>query len=329
MFLLETINTSNTGSQTTLKSGSFVIFTINKKIDSNLYRISLNGNIYNVKTTLPLIIGSKIRAQMFWNNGRLQLKIFDKSDPLGNLLDKVNITSNPNTKLIADGLIRSGMPFDPIYFEKIQSVIKKTKKVDDKLIKGILLLIEKGIPINTKNISEIFYFTNQKEDEGSHRQNTEENKLKKKNLSVKDIKNDIKQQILSADTGNQLLKYFNHSIALHDNWLIIPLSYSFLRKGRGVLKLRLDDKFLLTNMVLNLDDGVEWEFVLKKQKEGSGMSILGSSKKSWELTEAFSKLKEKLHNIGIVIDDINKEQVQTDGFTELGSERYDSINFMV
>ena len=82
-------------------------------------------------------------------------------------------------------------------------------------------------------------------------------------------------------------------------------------------------------MVLNLDDGAEWEFTLKKQKEGSGLSVWGSGKNSWELTEAFSKLKEKLHNIGIVIDDINKEQPQTDGFIGLGSGRYDNINFMV
>ncbi len=331
MFLLETINVkaSATGSQTSLKSGSFAFFTITKKISSNLYRISLNGNILNVKTSVPLIIGSKLKAQIFWNNNRLQLKVLNKPDPIGSLLDKVNIPSNSNTKLIAEGLIRSGIPFNPIFFEKIQSIIKRNKKVDEKLIKTMLLLIEKGIPCNSKNISEIFYFDNQKEDRESQKQNTKDKKSKKKNYSVKEIKNHIKRQILGTDTGNELLKYFNHRIALHDNWLMIPLNYSFLRNGRGVLKLRLDGQFLLTNMVLRLDDGMEWEFTLKKQKDNSRMNIWGSCKNSWELTESFSKLKEKLYNIGIIIDDINKEQLLTDGFTELGSGSYDSINYIV
>jgi len=331
MFLLETINVkaSKTGSQTSLKSGSFALFTINKKISSNLYRISLNGNIFNVKTSVPLIVGSKLKAQIFWNNNRLQLKVLNKSDPIESLLDKVNILSNSNTKLIAEGLIRSGIPFNPIYFEKIQSIIKKNKKVDEKLIKAMLLLLEKGIPCNSKNISEIFYFDNQKKDRDSQGQNAKDRNTKKKNFSVNEIKNYIKSQILGSDTGNELLKYFNHRIAFHDNWLMIPLSYSFSRNGMGVLKLRLDDQFLLSNMVLSLDDGMEWEFTLKKQKEYSRMNIWGSCKNSWELTESFSKLKEKLHNIGIIIDDINKEKLLTDGFTELGSGRYDSINYVV
>ena len=59
------------------------------------------------------------------------------------------------------------------------------------------------------------------------------------------------------------------------------------------------------------------------------MNVHGPKKMSWEDTPYFKKLKEKLYNIGIQFDDINKESSVTDGFTDIISGKYDSINFVI
>ncbi len=329
MFLLETTNLKaiNTGLQDTLRSGSFVLFTVRKKIDSNLYQISLSGKLMSVHSSNTLPEGSRMRAQVFWVGNRLQLKVSPKNDPISDLLLRSNIILNKETQMIAEGLIRSGMPLLPAYFEKVEQSLRKYKKPDDRLVKILLLLIDKGIPLNDKNISEIFSFSSgHKQSHSNDRKNSEETK---KDLKPEDIKEDIKKQIKKTDLGNELLKFFNHRIAKHGNWLIIPLSYSFARKGTGVLKLRLDEHYNVTNLVLSLNDGRVWEFSLVKDKNLSSIKLQGPNDIPWEDTASFRKLKEKLYNIGIQFDDINREPFITDGFTEIVSGKYDSIDFVI
>jgi hypothetical protein len=219
------------------------------------------------------------------------------------------------------------MPFLSEYFEKIQQSLRKHKKPDDRLVKILLLLIDKGIPLNDKNISEIFSFSNSYKQ--NHSSDWKKSSETTKDLKPKDIKEDIKNQIKKTDLGNELLKYFNHRIAKHGNWLIIPLSYSFTRKGTGVLKLRLDEHYNVTNLVLSLNDGKVWEFSLVKEKNPSSIKVQGPNDILWEDTVSFRKLKEKLYNKGIQFDDINKEPFVTDGFTEIMSGKYDSIDFTI
>ena len=329
MFLLETINlkTGNTGLQNNLKSGNIVVFTVRKKIDTNLYQIFLSGKLMSVSSSRVLVEGSRMRAQISWVGKRLQLKVHNKHEPFADLLLRSNIILTNETRMIAEGLIRSGMPLLPEYFDKIQQSLRKHRNIDDRLIKILLLLIDKGIPLSEKNITEILSFN------GRHEQNQSRNWKKggkaKKDKKTEEIKAEIKNQIKKTDSGNELLKYFNHRIAIHDNWLFIPLSYSFARKGTGILKLRLDERFVVTNMVLTLNDGRDWEFNLVKNKNSREMKVRGPKEISWEDTPSFRKLKEKLYNIGIQFDDINKESSVTDGFTEIISGKYDSIDFMI
>ena len=157
MFLLETTNLKavNTGLQDTLRSGSFVVFTVKKKLDSNLYQISLSGKQMSVSSSKTLTEGSRLRAQVTWLGNRLQLNVSPKNEPIIDLLMRSNIIIKNETQMIAEGLIRSGMPLLPEYFEKIQQSLRKHKKPDDRLVKILLLLIDKGIPLNDKNLSEI------------------------------------------------------------------------------------------------------------------------------------------------------------------------------
>lgn len=329
MFLLETTNLKavNTGLQDTLRSGTFVVFTVKKKLDSNLYQISLSGKQMSVSSSKTLKEGSKLRAQVTWLGNRLQLNVSLKNEPIIDLLMRSNIIIKNETQMIAEGLIRSGMPLLSGYFEKIQQSLRKHKKPDDRLVKILLLLIDKGIPLNDKNISEIFRFSSGHKQ--NHSSDWKKNEKTKKDIKPEDIKEDIEKQIKKTGLGNDLLKYFNHRIAKHGNWLIIPLNYSFTRKGTGVLKLHLDEHYSVINLVLSLNDGRVWEFSLVKDKNLSKMKVQGPTDISWEDTASFRKLKEKLYNKGIQIDDINKEPFVTDGFTEIMSGKYDSIDFTI
>ena len=330
MFLLETTNLKahNTGLQDKLKSGSFVVFTVGKKIDTNLFRIALYGKTMSVRSTKFLTEGSRMRARVSWVENRLQLNVSGKeSDSLTDLLLRSSITIKSETRMIAEALIRSGMPLLPEYFEKIQGNLKKYKNADEKLVKILLLLIDKGIPLNGQNITEILSFSDRHEKK--HSESREKGEKAKTDKKIEEIKADIKKQIKHTDSGNELLKYFNHKIALHDNWLIIPLNYSFKRKGMGVLKLRMDEKFFVTNLVLTLSDGRDWEFNLVKNKNSGNMKVWGPGDLHWENTAAFRKLKEKLHNIGIQFDDINIGLPSADGFMEIVPGKYDSIDFTV
>jgi len=324
MFLLETNNLQaiNTGLKNNLKSGSFVSFTVNKKIDTNLYRILLMGKFLNVKSTKILKEGVRVNAQIFWDNGKLQLRVPEKNnlDPKGS----VNLPDIWNS-LISEELIKSNMPFNPAYFKLLEPILRKKKELDHKIVKIILLLIDKGIPVNDNNIKEIFNFSNLK-DEGRSKNNNKENKKGKEDF---EIKKDIKKQIIKTDNGNDLLKYFNHSVAPHDNWLIIPLSFSYKRAGIGVLKLKLDKSMKITNFVLNLSDGNDWGFNLVKSAEGDRMKVCGPNKLQWKESPPFNKLKEKLYNMEIIFDDINKEWTLTDGFSGMNPGKVKNIDYTV
>lgn len=330
MFLLETTNlrVANTGLQNKLRSGNFVVFTVRKKIDADLYRILLAGRSISVRSSKVLIEGSRMRAQVSWIGNRLQLKVSsEESDPLTNLLNRSNIIIKNETRMIAEGLIRAGMPLHPEYFDKIQLILKKYQNADDKLVRILLLLIDKGISLTEQNITEILRFSEKHEEK--HSKSGKKDEKTKKNKKTEKIKADLKNQITNTDSGYELLKYFNHKIARHDNWLIIPLNYSFSRKGTGLLKLRLDENFCITNLVLTLSDGRDWEFSLVKTKNTGKIKVWGPSKLLWENTVAFEKLKEKLYNIDIQFDDINNGSPATDGFTELISGKYDNVDFMI
>ena len=330
MFLLETTNIKsfNSGFQNALKSGTRVMFTVDKKIDTNLYKILLLGKFINVKSTSSLKIGSKINAEVLWTKSGLQLKVFNKLNSETTIAEKA---LNSKEILITEGLIRSNMPLDPSYFNKLLPLLEKNKKIDQKLVRILLLLIDKGIPLSEDSIKEILDITDSN-NSGNRNADDFKKKLNDKNNIKKDvesIKEDIKKQIKKTDTGNELLKYLNHTIAKHDNWLIIPLNYSFKRSGLGVLKLRLNEQLQITNLVLNLSDGNDWEFNLEKFGTEAKMKILGSDNSFWEITNSFIKLKEKLYNMGIIIDDINKEKPDTDGFTEIVYGKIESIDLTV
>ncbi|MCK5152926.1 MAG: hypothetical protein KAQ93_01085 [Spirochaetales bacterium] len=325
MFLLETTNIKaiNTGLQSNLKSGTYVSFTVNKKINLNMYKILLLGKFISVKSTKSLKEGSVIKAQIFWDNNRLQLKVLEKQNTVTAKITSDTGIFNIHRNLITDELIKGNMPLDPSYFKILEPVLRKDKKVDQKLVKILLLLIDKGITLNDDNINEILSFSDRK-GQGHSGKNRKKNKE-----NLQEIKKDIKNQIKNTDTGNELIKYFNHSVAKHDNWLIIPLNFSFTRPGQGVLKLKINESLVVTNLVLTLSDGNDWDFSLVKTSEGSIIKVSGPNDIPWKETAPFNKLKEKLYNMGIIFDDINKEWALTNGFSENVSEKIKSVDFIV
>lgn len=330
MFLVETTNTNShsAGFQNTLKSGKFINFTVRRQIADNLYQILINGKKFQVKSFVFLKEGSQFHAKISWVDNRLKLHVLN--DNHNDLLSlNKEILTDPIKKMILEGLIRSNMTFDPSIINKIQLVLSKSSKDNLKLIKILLLLIDKEIPVTDKNIEDIYIYTDKKRNE-----NQEDHKRKKRNTKVQNvnkesIKKEIMNQINRTDTGNELLKYFNHKIAKHDNWLIIPLKFNYKRAGQGLLKLKLNENLIITNIVFTLSDGNDWEFSIVKSGKGRKMHVSGPPKLSWEESLPFIKLKEKLYNMDIISDDINKEGTLTDGFTEISFGKYESVDFTV
>ncbi len=328
MFLLETnsIKPITNGLQNTLKSGSYVSFTVSKKIDSNMYKIFLLGKSFNVKSTKVLKEGAVLKAQIHWDRSRLQLKVLEKQS--SGLKLPANDFNIPNIKyqIIIEELLKTNLPLDSSYFKILEPFLRKNSKIDQKLVKILLLLIDKGIPVTDSNIKEILSFSSNLNEKNSK---NSENPKKSKNINIKSIKENIKKQIKNSDTGNELIKYFNHSVAKHDNWLIIPLNFSFTRPGKGLLKLKLNNSFQITNLVLSISDGKDWEFSLIRTSSGGKIKVSGPNGLPWVKSKPFTKLKEKLYNMGIIFDDNNKEWTLEDGFTEMISGKLKNIDFSV
>ncbi|MCK5672464.1 MAG: hypothetical protein KAH95_03765, partial [Spirochaetales bacterium] len=157
MFLLETnsIKPITNGLQNTLKSGSYVSFTVSKKIDSNMYKIFLLGKSFNVKSTKVLKEGAVLKAQIHWDRSRLQLKVLEKQS--SGLKLPANDFNIPNIKyqIIIEELLKTNLPLDSSYFKILEPFLRKNSKIDQKLVKILLLLIDKGIPVTDSNIKEI------------------------------------------------------------------------------------------------------------------------------------------------------------------------------
>ncbi len=331
MFLLETINikSQNTGFQSLLKSGAVVSFSVGRRIEPGVFSINLLGKTITVRSSENLVQGSVLKARVKWTKNRLNLTVIgNKKDSQTVFFERSGIVPGKELKLIADSLINSGLPLLPEYFSRLQPVVKRYKNIDNRLARILILLMDKGIPLTDQNVSEILSLTGGRGRQQSSDWNNNKDRSEK-TMDKDDIKKDLKQKINKIDFGMDLLKYFNHRIAGHDNWLIIPLDFSFSRKGHGLLKLRLDDKFTISNLVLTLDDGFEWEFNLVRSGTGRKISVRSTSKYPWSGSPAFLELKEKLYKKDIFFDDINRETVWTDGFTQPAAEGLESVDFTV
>ncbi len=331
MFLLETINLKSvtTGFQHVLKSGAFVSFTVGKRMRAGIYTVAILGKSVTVRASESLVPGSVLRAKVAWIDGRLQLNIVkNDKEPVESFFERTADFSDKTNKIVAESLIRSGMPLLQEYFSGIKQALKGKNRSDIRLARILVLLMDKGIPLSEQNVSEILMLMGGEErgnPEKRDKNKTEADKL----LDKDEIKEDLKKKIGKIDLGNELLKYFNHRIAGHDNWLIIPLSFNFKRKGKGVLKLRMDKKYNITNMVLTFYDGTDWEFNMVKNGKGSTISVNSSMDDLWKKSRAFEELKEKLYKKDIYFDDINTKPVTTDGFSKTAEVISRGVDFTV
>ncbi len=331
MFLLETNNLKSltTGFQPVLKSGAFVSFTVGKRMGAGIYSVTILGKSITVRASESLVPGSVLRAKVQWKGGRLRLNIVKSGkDPVDPFFDRTAVLSDKTTKIIAESLIRSGMPLLPEYFSGIKPVLKGKNRSDIKLARILILLMDKGIPLTDQNVSEFLMLMGSEEREAGDKRGKNEAEAYKL-LDKDEIKEDLKKKIGKIDFGNDLLKYFNHRIAEHDNWLIIPLNFNFKRKGHGVLKLRMDKKFNITNLVLTFNDGTDWEFNMVKNGKGRTLSVNSSMDELWKKSRAFEELKEKLYKKDIYFDDINSRPVPTDGFSKTAEVISRGVDFTV
>jgi len=316
-----------------LRSGSFVSFTVKENKGSGVYTVVLNSMLFQVQSKKKLIPGQQYQAVLLKLLHKIELKILSNKTLSSKVLDDLSLPVTKEMNMIVTALMKSGIPINSAtigIMQKGSTYIDKKNKV---LYRILAFMLEKQIPITKDSILSLyglFTFSEGNSERGAEQRNRKDNDNKKEKNQNEAIDSTLKNYILRDDGKDSLLKYFNHRKGQINNSTIIPLKYHTDTDHSGVLTVTHDRLNKLLGFTLKLQDRASWKFVLSREQEGYRMEVFSDNiYNKQRLLPLFKELKEKLHKKGIKIDDIISSNGFSDNFFGESDIDYKSINKVV
>ncbi len=321
-----TVHGITAGAFSSLRSGSFVSFTVKESNGKGFFTVILNGRILQVQSKSFLFPGRHYRAEFIKFPGKIELRILEQKQLTAKVMETFSLPKTDEMKLILSALMNTGLAFTPSSIVALQRGSKHIRKKDSALFRLLAIMLDKNIPLTATNVESLYGYL-------SEHQNKRENRDREKDEDHKttDSKNFIlKKYILRDDKNDTLLKFFNHSKGNHQNWLIIPLKYQTGDEHTGLLKIKLDVHNNLLGFQLTLNDTDPWKFILRKEPRGYKLQTFSPiDTRNRSVASMFFQLKEKLHKKGIKTDDIRNNGSLSDGFIDTWSTAVKSVDKIV
>ncbi len=320
-------------SLTSVRSGSFVFFTVKENKGHDLFTVSLNGRIIQVRSTKALISGMRYKAEFIKLGNKIELRIIEPQTFASKVLKNLSLPFSNEMRDIITALINSGNNINMKTVSALKKGMKHIDKKDSAILRLLAVMMDKRIPLTKDTVTAVYGFAGfQDENTGNNKgKHNSQNESKNENEVLQAVSEEsLRKYVLREDTKDTLLKYFNHRRGERDNWIIIPLKYRTDKEYSGTLKINMDSNNRLLGFNLSVQDRAYWEFMLKKESNELKMSIFSSDgSPGKKINPLISNLREKLHKKGIRIDDIKRDSSLSDGFNSSGDKNLNSIDKVI
>ncbi len=314
------------GAFSSLRSGSFVSFTVKENTGTGIFTVLLNGRILQVQSKTFLTPGRRYRAEFIKFPDKIELRILQQQQLTARVMETFSLPKTDEMKQILSALMNTGLAVTPPMITALQRGSRHVRKKDSALFRLLAVMLDKNLPLTAATVESLYgYFPDQQDKNDNH--GSEKDEDHQTSGSENSI---LKKYILREDTNDTLLKFFNHSKGNHQNWLIIPLKYKTDAVHTGLLKIKLDIHNKLLGFHLTLNDTVPWEFILERENLEYKIKIFSPIDiKKRNAASMFFELKEKLHKKGIKTDDISSNGSLSDGFIDTWTTAATSVDKIV
>ncbi len=350
--LLKTITAGFT--ERTVKPGSHVSFTVQRKIGEQSWVVRMLGRELRVISDLQLHIGDRLRATVQFESGKLLLKIDQEFHALNTILQNSSLGDTPENRALIQAFIAQGLPIREAELTAARKLFLQLESQDTQTARLVALLQDKGLLLTAEQFRRLQSYVwgeeqpggqegrqqsrqggqeqHQGQDDGQSKgrehsgqhfgqQNGDQQRSgqeTRKNRLSKSVTEDVKEQLRLKSTDGRLLHLFNHRQAAHDNWIIIPIN--FQGEDTGVLRLQVSrlgqtGRFTLTFHINSSKSPATWHFAGSCNRDESKVEVYrGRGASGRPAREILSKLEQKLNNLRFEIDDTIKEGIEFDPF---------------
>jgi len=314
----------NARSLKSLRSGSFLLFRVVRSKGNGTYSVILKGEMFDVKSKIPLKSGSKYRARVVRTGGGIRFRILDDLTFEDKVLKNHSYSDPDLVREISRSLINTGLAATESNVKAVSKGLSLSGKKDSFLVKLLAVMLDKDIPLTEETILPLTGYSGDYRNSGrdgdrekdDSRNNGENRKILDEDGS------ELKSYILRGDDDKSFIKYFNHRRGRHGNWFIIPIVYN--NDKAGVLRLNTGPGpgGSLEGLSISFYGKSHWEISAFRTGGSYSMKVYTNHLSPERLMkDKLVELKEKLRKKGMEIDDIKREESPSGGFGKVFDTR--------
>ncbi|MBN2049325.1 MAG: hypothetical protein JW760_02675 [Spirochaetales bacterium] len=286
----------------------------------------MKGVRLQVAAQTSLVPGERINARVFFQGNRILFQTGSPEIRSDHFFMDAGIPKDSLSKGIIQAFQQSGLPLKPELIITARRLLEKADRKEPFSIRLLSLLLDKKIQVSPDALNILCSLD---DDRGSRkrRQGQSQKKKEEENPETTDQITDLFQQ----DNREHPLHLFNHLKGSRDHWVLIP--FNSRRQGNevnGSLRLRLD-KVTGIPLEMYMHCGTvdrDWWFSLPTPEGKKKILDIRTDRmpESGPKQEEIIKLRQKLHNLGVKVDDIKKVDHGYDGMSTGMKQAFDGID---
>lgn len=309
-----------------LRSGDVVSLKVVGRSSAG-YEVSVKGMRLSVTSAIPLKEGSIMQARVFIRGGSVVFQAAQSEARAAEYLRDAGLPDDGLSRLLLRAFKAAGLPLQPELLSRGLQRFRAAKRHDEGTAGFIAAMFDKGLDAPSDVIDHLYGLGK----DGGRRRGRNDNRRKEEDGPPPE---EHIKEIVKAGEGEDPVHLFNHIAGSKDHWVIIPLStpreYGALE---GSLRLRLDKatwKPLDMHLFCRSGEGA-WKFTLSDLPGPGGRIQIRTNRHpdGRTVSEELAKLRQKLHNLGVKVDDIKKEDNVYGGMTEEDDIAFEGVDTYV
>ena len=317
----------STGTLARLRPGEQVFVRVLQALGGGKWEVGIKGRVVPAASTLPLVAGQRLRAQVTVQHGRTVLRLQEgRADRLEELLRREGLPLDSEVRRIVDSLLRSGLQVRGEQVHQARRLLDRLRLDSRRFSRLSALALEKGIDLRSPGLEEllpILGYGDRDEGHGRYRG-------RRMPEGRQELEQELEETLLgSAESDpDTALPLFNHLRGKDGSWVVVPFHYTCGDGSHlyGTLRLLYDAaiktsrRLVLVVRRTDRDEGTSrWSFVLDtdpRSEGGPSLRIYSDRRRSETAVKRQTReLQLKLRNLGVETDDTIRIDEGFDGFS--------------